>query len=172
MFRTFIFKIDRRFLVVWELFEMSDPFSIKIYLKIIRSWKSPKIVDRGFSSEISDLSMISAPKLPTGQNFWMKTLDRLFWTLSISNDFQENFDTERVRHFNQFSYYQATSIDLKIKGRHLYDVRYQYIFAILNYKYTNILQLKIQDKLRIKTCGAKVIWLLKYRCSNFSKTGC
>ena len=72
------FQIDRRFLVVWELVEISDPFSIKIYLKIIRNWKSPKIVDRRSSSEISDLSMISGPKLPTGQNFWMKTLDRRF----------------------------------------------------------------------------------------------
>ena len=48
-----------------------------------------------------------------------------------------------------------------MKARNIYDVQYQYIFASLKYKYKNTLQLKIQGKLRKKTCGAKIIFRLR-----------
>ena len=50
-------------------------------------------------------------------------------------DFQLNFDAGGGRNFDQFTYYQKMSTILKMKGRHMYDIKYQSIFVHLNYKY-------------------------------------
>ena len=51
-------------------------------------------------------------------------------------DFRLNFDAGGRRNFDQFPYYQKMSTILKMKAQHMYDIKYQYIFANLKCKYS------------------------------------